>query len=313
MTTKTLVTGASGFIGRVLVKKLADQGFSGRRGLRNAPPGDPPAGWEDIAVGDIDAFTDWSRALADVGTIVHLAARVHVMHAGTLADYTRVNVDATARLASQAASAGARRFIYLSTIKVLGESTEGRLPFSESDEPDPRDAYAISKLRAERTLREIASETGMETVIIRPPLVYGPGVKGNFLTLMQWTRWGIPLPLGAVTNKRTLLALDNLTDLIHVCLTHPAAADQTFHAGDAEDVSTAELLRRIGHALGRPARLFPLPDALLKRSARLLGREDVIERLCGSLQVDIRKARDVLGWVPRVGMEEELARTVAGL
>jgi nucleoside-diphosphate-sugar epimerase len=218
-------------------------------------------------------------------------------------------VDGTLNLARQAAERGVQRFIFLSSVKVNGEQTLSGKQFAAQDKAVPVDAYAISKWEAEQGLLKIAQESRMEVVIIRPPLVYGPGVKANFLAMMRWLHKGLPLPLGAIQNKRSFVALDNLVDLVVTCLDHPAAANQVFLAGDGEDLSTPELLRRLGLALGSPARLLPVPVPLLKSGAALLGKSDMAQRLCGSLQVDISKARTLLGWSPPISVDEGLRRT----
>ena len=230
-----------------------------------------------------------------------------------LESYRAVNVEGSLNLARQAAAAGVRRFVLLSSIKVSGECTEQGRPFTADDAPASEDPYGISKREAEQLLRQIAADTGMEVVIIRPPLVYGPGVKANFQSMMRWLVRGVPLPLAAVTdNRRSLVALDNLVDLIVTCLNHPAAANQTFLVSDGEDLSTAELLKRMGSALGCPARLFYLPPALLKLGATVLNKPDIYQRLCGSLQLDIAKTRQLLGWTPPVSVEEGLRRATEG-
>ena len=227
-----------------------------------------------------------------------------------LAEFRRVNVDGTIRLARQAAQAGVKRFIFLSSIKVNGEATQLGHPFLADQPPAPEDPYGISKREAEEGVRVLAQETGMEVVIIRPPLVYGPGVKANFLAMMRWLKRGIPLPLGAVTeNRRSLVALDNLVDLIVTCLGHPAAANQTFLVSDAESLSTAALLRRMGDAIGRPTRLIPVPVPMLQLGAGLLGKRGMAQSLCGSLEVDISKTRDLLGWTPSISVDEGLRQT----
>jgi nucleoside-diphosphate-sugar epimerase len=229
-------------------------------------------------------------------------------------DFRSVNVDATVSLARQAAASGVRRFVFLSSIKVNGEFTVAGQSFTADDVPMPLDAYSISKHEAEQSLRHIADETGMEVVIIRSPLVYGPGVKANFADIMRWIARGLPLPLSAVTqNRRSLVALDNLVDLIVTCLDHPAAANQTFLVSDGEDLSTADLLRRMGGAIGRSARLFYVPTACLKLVAVLVNNPGIYQRLCGSLQLDITKTRQVLGWVPPVSVNEGLRRAAEGL
>ena len=268
----------------------------------------------EIALGKcVSPAEDWSEALTRVSTVVHCAGRVHIMTeqaTDPLREFRQINVDGTLNLARQAAEAGIRRFVFLSSIKVNGESTNSGCPFTADQQPEPGDPYGVSKMEAELALRSLTSHTGMEVVIIRPPLVYGPGVKANFLEMMRWLARGFPLPLGAVTqNKRSLVALDNLVDLVETCIDHPAAANQTFLVSDGEDLSTAALLRRLSLALGRPARLMPVPVGLLKLGAGLLGRSAVAQRLCGSLEVDIGKTRELLGWSPPVSVDEGLRRT----
>jgi nucleoside-diphosphate-sugar epimerase len=271
---------------------------------------------EQVIVGSLAVDTVWREALEGMDAVVHVAARVHVMAdtaADPLAEFRRVNVAGTLNLACQAALAGVKRFVFLSSIKVNGECTQSGRPFCADDKPGAQDPYAISKLEGELGLMEIAANTGMEVTIIRPPLVYGPGVRANFLSMMQCLQRGIPLPLGAIRNKRSLVALDNLVDLIITCLGHPAAANQVFLAGDGEDLSTTELLRRMGLALGKSVRLVPIPHSWLKVGATLLGRRDLAQRLCGSLQLDISKARVLLGWKPPISVDEGLRRAAQGL
>lgn len=305
-----LVTGAAGFIGKSLcnqIHRLKIRVIAADRFATQLSEG-----LESIPVGTIDGETTWIDALRDVDLVIHLAARVHVMHDADidpLAKFRAVNVDGTLNLARQAAETGVRRFIFLSSIKVNGEQTLPGKQFTELDKATPQDAYAISKWEAEQGLLKIAQKSRMEVVIIRPPLVYGPGVKANFLTMMRWLHKGIPLPLGAIHNQRSLVALDNLVDLIITCLDHPAAANQVFLAGDGEDLSTSELLRRLGLAMGKPVRLLPVPVGLLKSGAALLGKSDMAQRLCESLQVDISKARNLLGWNPPISVDEGLRRT----
>jgi nucleoside-diphosphate-sugar epimerase len=309
---KVLVTGANGFVGAALVQQLlADELATEIVATVRSSVCDFPTGVERMVVGGIDEANDWRDALTGCEVVVHLAARVHVMQeaaADPLEEFRRVNVQGTLNLARQAATAGVRRFVFVSSIKVNGEATQLRQPFTADDAPAPLDAYGVSKMEAEQGLREIARQTGMEVVIIRPPLVYGPVVKANFAAMMRWLKRGVPLPLGAIYNQRSLVALDNLVDLILTCLTHPAAANQTFLVSDGEDVSTTELLRRMGQAMGKPARLLPVPASWLKVAAGLVGKGDVAQRLCGSLQVDISKTRELLGWVPPVSLDEGLRR-----
>lgn len=309
----TMITGANGFVGSALCRRLRKEGASVLEAVRALTPQTLDNGH---AIGDVCSTTDWRTALKDVRQVVHLAARVHVMNdqsADPLSEFRRVNVDGTANLARQAAAAGVRRFVFLSSAKVNGEATQEGLPFAADDTPAPEDPYGISKHEAELALRQIAKETGLEVVIIRPPLVYGPGVKANFASMMRWLSRGIPLPLAAVThNRRSLVALDNLVDLIVTCLEHPAAANQTFLVSDGEDLSTADLLRRMGCALGRPARLFAVPTPLLKAGADLLHKPGIYQRLCGSLQLDIGKTRELLGWAPPLSVDEGLRQAAKG-
>lgn len=306
---KLLITGASGFVGQSLVKALAPRGLEIVQAVRSELPG-------SLTVGDIGADTCWREALTMCGTVVHLAARVHVMNDKSpdpLAEFRRVNVEGTAALARQAAAAGVRRFVFLSSVKVNGEFTEAVQPFTADDEPAPEDPYGVSKYEAEKLLQKIAAETGMEVVIIRSPLVYGPGVKANFESMMRWLARGVPLPLAAVTeNRRSLLALDNLVDLIVTCLNHPAAANQTFLVSDGEDLSTAELLKRMGAAMGQTVRLFYMPPALLRLGATVLNKPGIYQRLCGSLRLDITKTKHVLEWSPPVTVDEGLRRAAEG-
>ncbi len=303
-----LVTGANGFVGKALCRTLTLCSYNVRGSVRHECDDLP----DQVVVGDIGPDTDWNKALVGVDCVIHLAARVHVMAdkiSDPLAEFRRINRDGTVRLAEQAALSGVRRFIYLSTIKVNGEITLDQ-PFSADERPAPLDPYGISKAETEEQLLALTTKTGMEVVIIRPPLVYGPGVQANFLKMMQIVVRGIPLPFGAINNKRSLVSLDNLVDLIITCINHPAAANQVFLAGDGEDLSTTDLLRRLGMALGKPARLYPSPHWLLELGLKILGKGDMAQRLCGSLQVDISKARDLLGWHPPITVDEGLRKTV---
>lgn len=309
-----LVTGANGFVGTALCLRFAKHGIVTRKAARLWPIEQTNGG--TIDVGEISANSDWSAALANVDMVVHLAARVHAMYDTSLASLAKfyvVNAEGTANFALQAAVAGVKRFVFLSSIKVNGEFTDARKPFTADELPVPEDPYGVSKLEAENVLRQISTRTGMEVVIIRPPLVYGPRVKANFEQMMCWLARGIPLPLAAmIENRRSLVALDNLVDLIVTCLSHPAAANQTFLVSDGEDLSTAELLKRMGAAMGLPVRLFYLPPELLKLGATILNKSDVYRRLCGSLQVDICKTRQLLDWVPPVSVDEGLRRAAEG-
>lgn len=313
---KILVTGANGFVGRAVWQRLnAMNGVQTVAAVRRVDAL-TESGASVMRVSELSAQTDWLHALAGVDAVVHTAARVHVTYDNSsdpLAAFRRANFEGTAALARQAAATGVQRFVFLSSIKVNGEFTEVGKTFTADDVPAPQDPYGISKHEAEQSLRQIASETSMEVVIIRPPLVYGPGVKANFESMMRWLVRGFPLPLAAVTeNRRSLVALDNLMDLIVTCLNHPAAANQTFLVSDGEDISTAELLKRMGTALGHPARLFYLPPALLRLGATVLNKPGIYQRLSGSLQLDITKTRQLLGWTPPVSVDKGLWRAAEG-
>lgn len=305
---KILLTGATGFIGCALRQRLIHDQYDLVAVSRKSSVADT------LAIGNIGPETDWRHVLQGCEVVIHLAARVHVMNEKSLdplREFRRDNVEATENLANQAASAGVRRFVFISSIKVNGEKTETGRAFTADDAPAPQDPYGISKSEAEQAVKRIADITGMEVVIIRPPLVYGPGVKANFRTMMTCLRRGIPLPLATVgQNRRSLVSLDNLVDLIEVCISHPNAVNQVFLVSDGEDISTAELLRRIGEAMAKPARLIPLPIRLLELGAGLLNRRYIYHKLCDSLQIDITKTRDMLGWQPLISVDEGLRRTV---
>ena len=305
-----LVTGANGFVGRSLCAELCQRGYAVRATVRSANVRIDD--YEQAIVGSIDSGTDWAAVLRGVNVVIHLAARVHVMKdtaIDALAEFRRINVEGTLNLARQAVEAGVQRFIFISSIKVSGEGTLLGQLYTTEDQPAPVDPYGISKREAEDALRQLARETGMEMVIIRPPLIYGPGVKANFQSMMRWLDKGIPLPLGAIHNRRSLVALDNLIDLIGTCIHHPAAANQIFLASDGEDLSTTELLQRMAAALGKKTWLIPVPESILIWGASLLGKQAMAQRLCGSLQVDISKTRDLLGWKPPVSVDEALRKT----
>jgi nucleoside-diphosphate-sugar epimerase len=307
---RVLITGASGFVGRALCSEVLASGVA-VRGVTRAPC-NLPLGVDNVVVSSIDGSTDWLDVLADCEVVVHLAARVHMIQEATadpLVEFRRVNVQGTLNLAWHAAKKGVRRFVFVSSIGVNGAETFDE-PFSVQDVAAPHSPYAVSKYEAELGLEALAAETCMEVVIIRPPLVYGRNAPANFGSLMRWLRRGVPLPLGAIQNQRSLVALDNLVDLMVTCLTHPAAANQTFLVSDGEDVSTTELLRRMGQAMGKPARLMPVPASWLKLAATMVGKPNVAQRLCGSLQVDIEKTRRLLDWTPPISLDEGLRRAV---
>jgi nucleoside-diphosphate-sugar epimerase len=312
-----LVTGGTGFLGGALLRRLAaDRAYNGVVAAVRRKAESLPEVVQQALVGDLLPATDWGLALQGVDAVVHCAARVHVMHddaTDPLQAYREVNVYGTLNLANQAAQAGVRRFVFVSSIKVNGEVSQPGQPFSADDVPSPLDPYGVSKLEAERGLREIEAQTGMEVVIVRPPLVYGPGVKANFASMMRWVARGMPLPLGAIHNARSFVALDNLVDLLVRCLKHPAAAGQIFLVSDGEDVSTTELLRCTAKAMGKKAFLLPVPAFVLELCATLLGKRAVAQRLCGSLQVDIAKTCRLLGWIPPLTLDQGLRKAVEGM
>lgn len=261
---------------------------------------------------DLLASTNCSEAVENIDVLIHAAARVHVMMKNTvdpLAEFRKINTEGTLNLARQAAEQGVRRFIFISSVKVNGETTSIGKPFGPTDNDIPTDPYGLSKYEAEQGLLRIADETGMEIVIIRPPLVYGPNVKVNFASMMRWVSKGIPLPLGAIENKRSLVALENLSDFIIHCIDHPKAANEVFLISDGEDVSTTELLKKVAKAFGKKAKLLPIPVSFMTFAATLIGKKAVATRLFGSLQVDSAKARELLGWKPVITMDEQLKKT----
>lgn len=301
-----LVTGASGFVGRALCRTLLAQGFRVYGTTRNS--GHLQPGVERVV---------WRGGAAElanvppVDIVVHLAARVHVMHeseSDSLAEFRSANVEMTYELASWAAERGVKRFIFMSSIKVNGEATEVGRAFSADDVPSPEDAYAISKLEAEQALRTVCSYSGMENVVIRPPLVYGPGVQGNFRSMVRWVKRGIPLPLGAISNRRSLVALDNLVSFVMTCLESPAAANQVFLVSDGKAVSTTELLRKVALAHAVAPRLFAVPKGWLRFVAGMFGKASAVDRLLGSLEVNDEKSREMLGWRPAVTMDQQLTK-----
>ena len=316
---RVLVTGSGGFVGGALCRRLAADGISLRRATRNPSPSSAATGAlrDEVAVGEVGPDTDWAAALAGIDTVVHLAARVHVMRetsADPLTEFRRVNTAGTARLGRSCLAAGVGRLVYVSTIKVLGEAT-GERPFRADDPAAPIDPYAVSKWEAEQALRSLAAGGRLELVIVRPPLVYGPGAGGNLRRLMDLLLRSVPLPFGSVVNRRSLVGVDNLADLLFRCALAPEAAGELFLAGDGTNLSTPELLRTLGDALGRPARLWRVPPRLLRVAGMLAGAGDAVARLCGSLEVDWTQTRRVLQWTPPVPPEiglRQMAEWYAG-
>lgn len=303
---KILVTGANGFVGSSLCDRLGDRTIPFVAVTRNR------ATESQFEIGDLNEKTDWSNALLGCDVVVHLAARVHLMSdtsCDPLSAFRAVNVNATLNFARQAFLSGVQRFIFVSSVKVNGVETRNK-PFVSFDEPAPVDPYGQSKLEAEIALRELSDATGLEVVIIRPPLVYGPGVRANFLKLMQLVKMGMPLPLGAINNRRSMVALDNLVDLLILCAQHPAAAGQTFMVSDDHDVSITELLRMLADAMGKRLLLIPVPAMIIASTAKLLGQSAITNRLLGSLQVDITHTKSTLGWQPVISTRESIGKTV---
>ncbi|MYL82542.1 NAD-dependent epimerase/dehydratase family protein [Desulfovibrio aerotolerans] len=308
MRPRVFISGASGFIGRACCARLVQSGFGVRAGLRKYCQ--LAEGVEPAIVGDLSGATQFSDALRGVDVIVHLASRVHMLRdtaRDKLQAFRLVNVEGTLTLARQAALAGVKRFVFISSIGVNGTQTFAS-PFGPDDAPRPNSPYARSKFEAETGLRKIADQSSLEVVIIRPPLVYGPGAPGNFGVLIRLLQRGWPLPFGSVRNKRSYVFLDNLVDLIATCVVHSQAANETFLVSDGDDLSTPELMLRLGRFMDRPAKLVPVPPVLLRSGARILGRPEIYSRLCGSLQVDISKTISLLQWTPPISVNEGLRR-----
>ncbi len=307
-----LLTGASGFVGQAILKSAQQRGLKIRPAYRSL---DYVKLHDDaILVSELNNATDWSVALKGVDVLIHTAARTHIMSEKVrdpVAEFRRVNVEGTLNLAQQAAVAGVRRFVFISSIKVNGEATAPGTPFAADDAPDPKDAYGTSKAEAETELREIARKSRMEVTIIRPPLIYGPGVKGNFASLIRWLRLGLPLPLGGLThNRRSFVGLDNLVDLILVCCYHPNAANQIFLISDGQDLSTTALIKKIGKAMDQEIYLLWVPVALISFIAKVTGKKVISQRLLGWLQVDIHKTCELLDWKPLMSLDEGLRSAV---
>jgi nucleoside-diphosphate-sugar epimerase len=304
---RVLVTGASGFVGRVLCDTLLEAGYAVRAAVRNLDHPRNPQFIETIAVGDI-VDADWQGALQGIDCVVHAAARVHVDGSRSDANlHLQTNAHATKRLAGAAVEAGVGKFVYLSSIKVNGEGADG--PYRANNEPRPEGAYAESKLLGEEYAFQAGNTGAMDVVVVRAPLVYGPGVRANFLRLMQWVDGGWPLPFGSVDNKRSLVSVWNLCDLLARVLASPQAVGNTWLVSDGEDLSTAELVRRMGKCMSRRVRLLTVPMPVLQLGGALLGRTKEISRLCSSLVVDMSRTRDELRWSPVVSVDEALART----
>lgn len=306
-----LITGITGFVGQALLNQAVQRGFPVRGALRK--PGNISGNFQPIVIGEINDETVWLNAFQDVNVVIHLAARVHVMHddsSDPLTEFRAVNTAGTAHLARSAAAAGVKRFVYVSSVKVNGEATHGTHQFTELDQPAPQDPYGISKYEAERALQHIARETGLEVVIVRPPLVYGTGVKGNFARMLKVISKSVPLPFASVKNLRSFIYVENLADALIVCATHPNAAGQTYIVSDGEDISTPNLLRQLAAAMNVPCRLFPCPPGLLRCAGSLLGKSAQVERLMGSLRVDSGKIRRELNWQPPCTLQQGLQATV---
>jgi nucleoside-diphosphate-sugar epimerase len=303
-----LVTGANGFVGRILCAELFKQGFSIKTAVRSRNI--QINNFEPVVTGSIDSNTDWSVALRDVDVVIHLAARTHVTterSANPIAEFRRVNVDGTRHLAESAVKAGVKKIVYVSSVKVNGERTTSS--FTELEEPKPQDAYGVSKWEAEQALHKVSAETKMEIVILRPPLVYGAGVKGNFAQMIKVLAKRIPLPFSSVKNLRSLIYVENLVDALILCATHPNAAGQTYLVSDGQDVSTPDLLRKLSSAMKKPVKLLPCSPIFMGFAGRLIGKSNQIERLLSNLQVDSSKIRRELAWQPPFSLDEGLKAT----
>lgn len=310
---KILITGVNGFVGKPLSMYLVAHGYKVLGAVRtnnflnlfNVP-------FEIKVIGDINNSTDWKNCLVGIDCVIHLANIAHIIseQPNDSIAFTKVNTEGTLNLAYQAVAEGVKRFIFISSIKVNGESTIVGQSFNHNSKPTPVDSYGLSKFNAEIGLRSLANITGLEVVIIRPPLIYGPGVKANFLNMMQWVARGIPLPFGAIQNQRSMLGIDNLINFIELCLTHPDAAGQTFLVSDDCDVSTTELLEEISYAMLRPSRLLPIPQYFIEKFLILFGHRKISEKLCGSLQLDISLAKTLLSWKPPYSFKNQLKKTV---
>ena len=308
---RVLVTGANGFVGQAFCKEAIARGINTIAATRRYCEILPNI--KCFVVGDIHGETDWSKALKERDVVIHLAARVHVMLDSAddpLTEFRKVNTVGTEQLARSAAATGVKRFVYVSSVKVNGEETIGNQSYSENSLPNPQDPYGISKWEAEQALQRVAEETGLEIVIVRTPLVYGADVKGNFVQLISVLKRGLPLPFASVSNKRSLLYVDNLVDALLLCATHPEAAGQTYLVSDGEDLSTPDLLHKLSIAMGQTPRLFPFPISLLRLAGYLMGKSKQIGRLLGSLQIDSSKIRRELGWEPPYSLKQGLQNTV---
>ena len=311
-TTRILVTGAGGFIGRPLCDALVEKGYGVTGAVRTSKSEDSlQSGVDFKAVGDLETFEDWAQLLTGVDAVIHLAARVHVMGADSaraLDEYRSANVAVTKKLLQTAVSAGVRRFVFLSSVKALGEGS--RAPYTETSAAEPIDPYGVSKREAEQAVKAVGNGTGIETVILRLPLVYGPGVRANFLRLMKMVAKGVWLPLSGVTNRRSMIFLENLVDVLQVCLHHEKAAGETFMVSDGDDFSTPGLIREISRAMGKKPRLLPFPPLLLRLAGAVTGKGQEVDRLLGSLSVDTRKLRSSLDWVPPYTAQIGISKTV---
>ncbi|WP_038176165.1 UDP-glucose 4-epimerase family protein [Vibrio pacinii] len=306
---KILVTGSTGFVGERVCSLATKREWNVRSVVRRHALADD----NTVMLSSIDADTDWSGALKNIDCVVHCAARVHQMEEtkfDVLAAYREVNTLGTLNLARQASKAGVKRFVFISSIKVNGEYTEQGEPFQPHASSPPIDPYGLSKYEAEVGLKELAAETDLEVVIIRPPLVYGPGVKANFLSLLRWTKKKIPLPFGAIYNQRSLVYVDNLADLILECCLNPNAQGKVFLVSDDHDVSTTELLSCVAKQMGKPNRLIPIPASWLKGASTLIGKPAIGQRICSNLQVDISDTKCTLNWQPPVSFEQGIRNTV---
>jgi len=310
---KILITGASGFIGRRLTERLTEEGTNSIRASSRDPNLGFPGSVETVYVPEINKKTEWRSCLKGCEVVIHLAAKVQQLRnqvEDTLLEFRRINVEGTLNLAKQAAASKVRRFVFLSSVKVHGESTMPDQFFTSQCPPNPKDAYALSKWEAEQGLRTLETETGLEVTILRPSIVYGPEVSGNFGKLLKLLKLGIPLPFGSINNLRSFVALDNLVDLIITCIDHPSAANKTFLVSDGEDLSTTKLLKLTTMAMGVKERLIPIPVPVLDLVFRMLGKPELSSRLLGSLQIDLSSTKEILDWIPPFSVTEGLLRAV---
>ncbi len=311
---RVLITGANGFIGNALCEKLILSGYDVLGLVRSSDKMKSlPKGVPTVNVGSIGQYTDWSRALTGVNVVIHLAARTHILKENTpnpINEYREVNLYGTGQLARMAVNEGVKRLIFMSSVGVNGEQNEGT-PFSESDQPNPSRPYSVSKWEAEKVLKRIAYETGLEIVIIRPPLVHGPGVKGNMLQLLNLVKWSVPLPLAKVNNKRSFIGVTNLVDVLIKCIDNTNVSGETMLVSDGEDISTPDLIRRLANMMNKPNALIPFPESLLRIIYSNIGKNNPLKQICSSLTIDTSKMCSLLKWKPPLTLNQGLEAMVS--